>query len=143
MIRFFKAGDEKAIAALEKECFSKPWSEEAVLESFENGTAFLIFEEKGEVLGYAGLQVVLGEGYITNIAVTETARGRGIGKSLVTELINFDKSNSLEFISLEVRESNTNAISLYTKCGFEVVGKRKNFYTLPTEDAIIMTKEFN
>lgn len=143
MIRRFKKGDEKAIALLEKECFSEPWSENAVLSSLENNTVFFIAEENGLFLGYAGLQVVHPEGYVTNIAVTKAARGKGVGAKLIEGLVSFSKENHLEFISLEVRESNAPAISLYTKCGFETVGKRKNFYSHPTEDAIIMTKEFN
>ena len=142
MIREFTTGDEKGIAELEKECFSIPWSENAVLESAAADTVFFVFCENGKILGYAGLQVVLDEGYITNIAVTASARGRGIGKALADALINFGKGKNLAFISLEVRESNTPAISLYTKCGFKDCGKRKSFYQNPKEDAIIMTKEF-
>ena len=142
MIREFMLGDEKSIAMLEKECFSSPWSETAVLESLSNNTVFLVFCEQGEILGYAGLQIVLDEGYVTNIAVTKTARGKGIGHSLVNALLSLGKQNGLAFISLEVRETNTPAISLYKKCGFLNVGKRKKFYTNPAEDAIILTKEF-
>lgn len=142
MIREFILGDEKEIAALEKECFSSPWSEKAVLESYYSDTKFFLFEENEKILGYAGLQAVLDEGYVTNIAVTKLARGRGIGKALVDNLINFGKDKNLAFISLEVRESNIPAISLYTKCGFKDMGKRKNFYKDPAEDAKILTKEF-
>ena len=129
-------------AELEKLCFSSPWSEAAILESTDNNTAFIVFEENGRVQGYAGLQIVLDEGYVTNIAVTKTARGRGIGQSLVESLIKLAQEIGLAFISLEVRQSNVPAISLYAKCGFKDVGKRKNFYQNPTEDAVIMTKEF-
>ena len=142
MIREFILGDEKEISALEIECFSSPWSENAVLESYNLNTKFFVFEEKGKILGYAGLQVVLSEGYVTNIAVTKLARGRGIGKALVDALINFGKEQNLAFISLEVRESNIPAISLYKKCDFKDMGKRKNFYQNPREDANILTKEF-
>lgn len=143
MIRQFKTGDEKAIALLEKECFSSPWSENAILSSLENGTVFFLAEENGVVLGYVGLQVISPEGYVTNLAVTASARGKGLGTELAEQLDEFGKKENLEFISLEVRQSNTAAFSLYKKCGFKEVGKRKNFYTKPTEDAIIMTKEFN
>ncbi len=141
MIRFYKAGDEKAIARLEKECFSEPWSENAVLESLENGVRFLVYEETDEICGYAGLQLVLDEGYVTNIAVTQNMRKKGIGKALVSALKVLAKENGLRFISLEVRESNIAAISLYEKQGFIRVGKRKNFYKNPPEDGIIMTLE--
>lgn len=142
MIREFTLGDEKEISALEIECFSSPWSENAILESVSSDTLFFVFEEE-KILGYAGIQKVLDEGYVTNIAVTKSARGKGIGKSLVEALISFAEKQNLSFISLEVRESNALAISLYTKCGFRNMGKRKNFYQHPTEDAIIFTKELN
>ena len=142
MIRQFTLGDEKGIAALEKECFSSPWSENAILESYNADTVFYVFEENKNILGYAGIQVALDEGYVTNIAVTKQARGRGIGKALVDSLISFGKNKNLAFISLEVRESNIPAISLYTKSGFKDMGKRKNFYQNPTENAKILTKEF-
>lgn len=142
MIREFTLGDEKEISSLERECFSSPWSENAVLESYSSGTKFYLFEENGKILGYAGLQVVLGEGYVTNIAVTKLARGRGIGKALVDALIGYGEEQNLSFISLEVRESNIPAISLYKKCSFKDMGKRKNFYQNPREDANILTKEF-
>lgn len=142
MIRKFILGDQKGIAELERECFSLPWSENAVLESATADTSFFVFLENEKILGYAGLQIVLDEGYVTNIAVTKEARGRGIGKALVEALVNLSKDKNLAFISLEVRESNLPAISLYKKFGFEDKGTRKDFYQRPVEDAIIMTKEF-
>ena len=140
MIREFILGDQKGIAELERECFSSPWSENAVLESYEADTSFFVFLENEKILGYAGLQIVLDEGYVTNIAVTKEARGRGIGKALIETLVNFSKEKSLAFISLEVRESNYSAIALYESEGFEKVGLRKKFYTSPTENGIICTK---
>ena len=142
MIRKFIPSDEKGIALLERECFSSPWSENAILESASADTSFFVYTENEKILGYAGLQIVLDEGYVTNIAVTKEARGRGIGKALVETLVAFAKDKSLAFISLEVRQSNVPAIALYKKFGFEDKGKRKAFYQSPTEDAIIMTKEF-
>ena len=143
MIRPFKSGDEKYIAILERECFSSPWSENAVLESYQSNTIFFVAEENNNIIGYAGLQLVLDEGYVTNIAVTKTARKKGVGNALVNQLLNFAAQKELAFVSLEVRESNLPAITLYKKCGFAYMGKRKNFYSSPTEDAIILTKEFN
>lgn len=141
MIREFIFGDQKAIALLEEECFITPWSERAILDSYNNSTLFLLFEEEGEILGYVGLQTVLDEGYITNVAVTKKARKRGVGSALISRLKEVAKEKGLRFISLEVRKSNTAAISLYEKQGFKAVGKRKNFYSHPTEDGLIMTTE--
>ncbi len=140
MIREYQSGDETFIAELEKECFSDPWSADAVALSAAEGVRFFVYEENDIILGYAGLQSVLDEGYITNIAVTKSARGRGIGKILLAHLDEVAKDSLLSFISLEVRESNTAAITLYEKCGYENVGKRPAFYENPREDAIIMTK---
>ena len=141
MMRCFLPGDEKAIAFLEAECFSQPWSCEAVLDSLENGVLFILYEEEWQILGYAGVQVVLDEGYITNVAVTSSARRKGIGSALISGLLGIKKEKQLSFLTLEVRSSNTAAISLYKKFGFKEVGTRKNFYSAPKEDAVIMTIE--
>lgn len=141
MIRRFRSGDQKGIALLEAECFSHPWSEEAIVESHINSVIFLVFEEEGKIKGYVGMQKVLDEGYITNIAVTQSERKKGIGIRLIESLKKVAKEENLRFISLEVRKTNLAAISLYKKMGFKEKGIRKNFYTAPVEDGIIMTLE--
>ncbi len=133
----------KDIAKLEKICFSTPWSEQSILDAFKTGTRFFVCEKDNNVLGYVGISAVLDEGYITNIAVFPKYRKNGVATALLSHLENFAKEKSLSFISLEVRESNLAAISLYNKFGFAVEGKRKNFYTEPKEDALIMTKRFD
>ncbi len=140
MIREYRKGDERAIAELEKECFRDPWSAEAVLESAASGVRFFVFEENAQIIGYVGLQTVLDEGYITNIAVSSAHRRKGVGKALLNTLDKTARELSLSFISLEVRESNLSAIELYTKTGYLSDGKRPNFYENPRENAIIMTK---
>ena len=139
MIRYFKAGDEKAIAEIEKECFLEPWSEQAVLDSANLDCVFVLFEKDGQAVGYAGIQIVLDEGYITNIAVKKAFRRQGIATVLINELLKM-LNDKLSFISLEVRASNSAAIKLYELLGFEKAGIRKNFYSAPKEDALIMTK---
>ena len=140
MIREYRKGDERAIAELEKECFFDPWSAEAVLESAASGVRFFVCEENTQIIGYVGLQVVLDEGYITNIAVSSAHRRKGVAKALLNTLDKTARELSLSFISLEVRESNLSAIELYTKTGYLSDGKRPNFYENPRENAIIMTK---
>ena len=128
------------IAKLEKECFSSPWSEEGLKSELDNNFArFYVAFLGGKIAGYIGSHNVLGEVYITNVAVFPQFRRNGIGKALVEFLFNEMKSENAEFVTLEVRESNMNAISLYEKCGFEKVGERRNFYEKPIEDAILMT----
>ena len=92
-------------------------------------------------MGYAGLHVVLDEGYIDNIAVEEPARKHGVASALLDVFCRFGAAN-LAFLTLEVRASNAPAIALYKKYGFQEVGLRPNFYSAPREDALIMTREF-
>ncbi len=132
------------IAALERECFSTPWSEAMLTEVlFDTQASFIVAEaEDGGVLGYAGLQVVLDEGYIDNIAVDPNARRHGVADELLDVFCRFGAEH-LAFLTLEVRASNVPAIALYHKHGFQEEGRRKNYYTKPTEDAVIMTRRFS
>lgn len=131
------------IAELEKVCFSCAWSENAILDSFKAGTKFFVAMSNDNVLGYAGINAILDEGYITNVAVFPEHRKKGVATSIMNSIFCFAKENNLSFVSLEVRPSNTAAILLYEKFGFKVEGRRKNFYTSPSEDALIMTKRFD
>ena len=99
---------------------------------------YVVAVEDETVLGFAGVHIIAGEGYITNIAVRESARRRGIGKILLERIIDICR-DKCTLVTLEVRKSNAPAISLYEKLGFETLGIRKNFYEKPTEDAVIMT----
>ena len=128
---------------LERLCFSQPWTESGLRSELHNKLAvFCVAEQNGQVLGYAGMQCVMGECYINNIAVFPQFRGMGIGTRLVQMLMEQAMQRNGVFISLEVRVSNQQAISIYRKLGFHEVGCRKNFYTAPVEDGLIMTKEF-
>lgn len=131
------------IAQLEKECFSEPWSVNALEESFAAGTRFFTAKSGDKVIGYIGIGAVVDEGYVTNIAVTEQYRKHGVGTLLLQKVFSFAREKGLSFVSLEVRESNSRAISLYEKQGFVREGERRNFYTNPKENAIIMTRRFN
>lgn len=133
------------IAQLEQVCFSTPWSRRMLAEELDNAcAAFLtaIDTDTGKVVGYAGLHVVLDEGYITNIAVFPDQRRKGIAGKLLQVFLDFAQGNGLSFMTLEVRESNAAAIVLYGSRGFRSVGRRKAYYRHPTEDAILMTREF-
>ncbi len=139
----FLAGEKDFvdIATLEKECFSEPWSENAIKEGYENSTHYICFKQFGKILGYVGVQTVLDEGYITNVAVLKAARRQGIAEKLLIALFDFAKEKGLKFLTLEVRESNEAARSLYEKCGYKTVGQRRGFYQNPKEDAILYTRE--
>ena len=132
------------IAALERACFSRPWSREMLKEELDNAcSAFLVAEDEGKLVGYAGLQVVLDEGYIANVAVDPDYRRQGIATKLVQVYIDFARANKLAFLTLEVRPSNTAAIILYGRLGFRSVGRRRNYYEHPKEDCLIMTLFFD
>lgn len=133
----------EAVAQLEQRCFSHPWSFNSLKEELNNETSlFFTATEDNAVVGYIGMSVVVDEGYIFNVAVDGTHRNRGIGSALVETLVNYAKKNNLCFLTLEVRESNKNARSLYEKFGFIKVGERKNYYSSPAENAVLMTRFF-
>lgn len=133
------------VAELERICFSAPWSRNMLAEELDNAlSAFLVaLDDTDRVVGYAGLQVVLDEGYITNVAVRPECRRQGIAGKLLQVFLDFAQGNHLAFLTLEVRASNYDAIALYGSRGFRSAGRRKNYYEHPKEDAIIMTKEFD
>ena len=130
------------IAELEKLCFSDPWSERSIASEIENSLSlWLVSEEDGVVLGYVGSQSVAPESDMMNLAVAPQARNRGIAQALVCALIEELKAQNMESLTLEVRVSNEPAIKLYTKLGFEIIGRRPRYYVNPQEDALIMRKE--
>lgn len=143
--------DVSAVAAIEKMCFSLPWSEQSLIDSVKReDTMFLVCEEFDEknsddtgdvnsnIAGYIGMYLSFDEGDITNVAVSPAHRKKGYGEALVSKAKELAREKQLEMILLEVRVSNAPAISLYKKMGFEELGIRKNFYEHPVEDAIIM-----
>ena len=131
------------ILALEQACFSTPWTETMLTDAlFDPQASFIVAEdEEGNVLGYAGLHVVVDEGYIDNIAVEPDARRHGVASALLDVYCRFGGAN-LAFLTLEVRSSNAPAIALYEKHGFQRAGLRPGYYQHPREDAVIMTREF-
>ena len=130
---------------LERMCFSRPWSKTMLAEELDNQcAAFLVAvePETEKAVGYAGLLVVADEGYITNVAVDPSCRRQGVAAQLLQVFDNFAKGNHLAFLTLEVRPSNAAAIALYEGFGFREVGRRRNYYDLPKEDALILTKYY-
>jgi ribosomal-protein-alanine N-acetyltransferase len=96
----------------------------------------------GEIVAYAGMHHIIDEGYLTNIAVKSTFRSRGIATALIKKLAAYAEENDMRMLTLEVRASNEDAIRLYDKLDFDRVGLRPNYYTNPTEDAVLMTRKF-
>lgn len=128
------------IHAIEVECFSDPWPEQSIISQLpDDNHIFLVALDGDAVIGYVGMMCVLDEGYISNVAVTASYRRQKIADRLIDTLIGKANELNLSFATLEVRESNEPAKTLYAKHGFEVVGLRKNYYTKPKENAVLMT----
>ena len=129
------------IQKIEQQSFSVPWTEPMLrMQLAPDSHVFLTAEAAGDVIGYVGLMYVLDEGYISNVAVAPQYRRQGIAEALIRALVERAAEKDLAFLTLEVRESNAPAIALYDKCGFQTVGRRKNYYEKPTEDALLMTR---
>lgn len=129
-----------SVAALERLCFAEPWSEQSLaLLCREGGLGMVIPDTNSDTAcAYGGMTVVLDEGSITNIAVRPDLRRQGYGRRIVSALLDEAAARGVAFVYLEVRVSNEAAIALYRSLGFSIVGSRKNFYKLPTEDAHVM-----
>lgn len=129
------------IEKIEQSCFSCPWTLEQLRRQLKDERHEFIaaVDDLGKVLGYVGMMYVLDEGYISNVAVAEKYRRQGLADALISELLDRAGKLALAFVTLEVRCSNTAAIALYAKHGFLPVGRRKKYYDLPKEDAILMT----
>lgn len=132
------------VAALEKICFADPWSEKSVASELENPLSYWLVAMDGEKLvGYVGSQTVLGETDMMNVAVSPDYRRQGIAEGLILALIADLKVRESHCLTLEVRDSNASARALYEKLGFSEIGRRKNYYRSPKEDALILRKEWS
>ena len=129
--------DVPAIAALEKICFrADPWPAEIIARHYER---FTVAMDGDTLAGYGALSSILDEGNLDNIAVAPAYRRQGLGETLLREIIRRARERQCAVLYLEVRAGNAPAIALYEKHGFEAVGRRKNYYEKPREDAILMT----
>ena len=132
------------ISEIERQCFSLPWTPRQLEHQMlaDNCVFYVAETENGDILGYVGMMFVLDEGYISNIATAPEHRRKGVADALLCALERFAREKELSFITLEVRESNSAAIALYSKHGFKSVGVRKNYYERPRENALLMTRFF-
>ena len=132
------------IAELEKLCFHDPWSQNSIASEVNNKLSFwLVAVEDSKVVGYVGSQTVLGETDMMNIAVHPEFRKKGIATALITQLISTLAQQGSHSLMLEVRASNDPAISVYKSLDFVEVGRRRNYYRNPREDALILRKEWS
>lgn len=143
IIRQLKESEIPEIAEIERECFSHPWSEDSIKDTFKNKSSrFFVAETDKKIVGYISLFVSIDAVDILNVATRPDYRRRGVAKALLNHIINIYEKE-MSFLTLEVRPSNTAAIKLYESFGFERVGERKDYYRDPLENALLLTKFFN
>ena len=130
------------IEKIEQQCFSCPWTLDQLRSQLSDDRHVFLaaVDAGGTVLGYVGMMFVLDEGYISNVAVAPDFRRQGVADALISALMTRAEELNLAFVTLEVRAGNEPAKALYAKHGFVPVGRRKNYYDLPKEDAILMTR---
>jgi len=135
--------DVPKVHAIEEATFKSPWSLESFEKEMTSNTCarYLVAEKDGVVIGFAGIWVIMEEGHITNVAISEKERGRGYGKLLTQALLQYAANLSVQYVTLEVRRSNLRAQKLYTDLGFVAVGYRKRYYEDNGEDALLMVSE--
>ena len=126
------------VALLEQLCFAEPWSETSLSLLLTDAAVGFVVCDGTRAVAYAGMMCVAGEGQITNVAVHPDCRRQGLGRTVVSALLQYAQEHDFFEISLEVRASNRAAITLYEALGFSVGGTRHNFYQKPTEDAYVM-----
>ena len=143
VIRFMRLKDVDAVADIEEATFARPWSRDSFRQEVtRNAVArYLVAEQDGQILGYAGAWIIMDESHITNIAVREDVRGKGLGKKLTKQLLQILSNLGACYATLEVRVSNVRAQNLYKSLGFVSVGKRKRYYEDNNEDAYPMVCE--
>lgn len=143
-IRPIRETDLPGVLALERQCFSDPWSEAMLLSELRNPACrYLLAEQDGLVVAYVGMITVLDEGNVNNMAVHPAFRRQGIASTLLEQLFERCRALHLLVLMLEVRADNAPAIALYTRHGFVPVGRRRGYYQKPIEDAILMNKYFS
>ena len=138
-----KSEHVRSVAELEALCFADPWSENSVASELKNPLSlWLVAIQDAVVVGYVGSQTVMGETDMMNVAVHPNFRRHGIARSLIERLIQLLTERESHCLTLEVRASNEAAIALYFDMGFSEVGRRRNYYRNPKEDALILRKEW-
>ena len=139
LIRRMTIEDVDGVHAIEAATFPKPWSREDFIREMttNNCARYLVAEENGAIIGFAGAWIILDEAHITNIAISKEQRGRGIGKELTAALLQYAANLGVVYTTLEVRRSNEVAQNLYKKLNFEYVGVRKKYYEDNGEDAFL------
>lgn len=133
------AEDIPDVVEIEATAFYDAWNAGMLLNELENElTTYVVMEQEGSLVGYAGFWLVAGEAQVTRVAVAEAERGQGLGTRLTAAMVNKAWELGAEAVTLEVRESNLAAQKAYLTCGFASEGIRPNYYEDNHENAVIM-----
>ena len=138
-LRPMQAGDLATVMDIEQVSYTMPWTESTFRGLLRRRDADLVVADAvGRVVGYAVAWSVVDQCELGNVAVSADWRGLGIGRSLVVEILRLARGRGGREVFLEVRPSNPVAQRLYASLGFRLVGRRKNYYFEPVEDALVM-----
>jgi len=141
IVRNMIESDVESIATMESAVFSDAWTAKSIEDTYNQPQAFIVTAElDGKVAGYCIVYFVLDEGEIARIAVDNCFRRQGVGRKLLEQVERTCKEKGIIRLMLDVRESNESARAFYKSMGFEVDGVRKNFYEMPKENAVLMSK---
>lgn len=129
------------VAAIEQCTYPFPWTYGVFVDSLAANYRAWVARDKGLIVAYALMMVVLDEVHLLNITVAPERQGQGLGKTMLTHLLTDAGEAGCKFMFLEVRPSNTNAIEMYRRFGFVVIGERRGYYPAAEgrENAIVMT----
>jgi len=142
IIRKMTEADLPEVYAIECDSFSEPWSMQDFAKCLkEPNNYYIVVESDGKIVAYCGYWGVVGEGHIFNVAVKKEYRQKGIGYQMMKALLSEAVNRGITSFTLEVRASNEPALRLYESLGFKRVGIRRDFYSKPREDAVIMWLE--
>lgn len=141
-VRRMAVDDVDRVVSIEAEAFTSPWKAETFQTLLERTGAelWVLDEQEAGVVAYAVLWCILDQGELANIAVAATHRGRGYGSYLLSHVLDVADDRGVESLYLEVRLSNTGAADLYRRFGFHEVGRRRDYYDSPREDALLMVR---
>jgi len=138
-IRALREADLPRVLEIEGVCFSVPWKESTFRALMgRTDTDLFVAEAEGHVVGYAAAWTVFDQAELGNVSVAPVARGHGMGGALVDTVVERVKERGAREVFLEVRESNLTAQAIYRERGFTEIGRRRSYYTQPTEDALVM-----
>ena len=144
IVKAMQEGDLDQVVKIEEQLFSMPWTYEGFLGGMNQmGSIFLVAKMGEKVVGYLGMYCAFDEAEITNVGVDKKMWNQGIGQILMDAALKQARQEKIEHLILEVRKSNTQAIHLYKKTGFEEIGLRPGFYELPREVGIVMKMNWN